>query len=146
MRSLHGEAPGELLALPDVRGDAREPSLCGVTLPDHHPVPADRTTTPGVLAMSARGRRGEYVANHELRYVYRCAGCWAARHVSFGRTSAPVRLLDKLPPGWAILECESMDPADRNAPVLFWLCSACAETPEESRALAVMRHPIRIVS
>lgn len=94
--------------------------------------------------VTARGRRGEYIAGHELRYVYRCAACQAARQVSFGKTSAPVRLLDGMPAGWVVLKCELLQD-DARAPMCFWLCSACTATPDESRALAVLRHPIRIL-
>jgi hypothetical protein len=41
-----------------------------------------------------------------------------------------------------VLNCES---TDSNAPLAFWLCSGCAATPDESRALAALRHPIRVV-
>lgn len=91
-----------------------------------------------------RVRRGEYVATpQDLQYVYRCAACCAERRVSFGRMNAPVRLLTGLPAGWMMLNCES---TDQNVPMHLWLCSGCAATPEESRALAAMRHPIRILS
>ena len=89
-----------------------------------------------------RDRRGEYVAGAELQYVYRCAACGAERWRSFGRLNAPVRLLTGLPAGWVMLNCES---SDQNVPMHFWLCSGCAATPEESRALAALRHPIRIL-
>ena len=99
-----------------------------------------------------RVRRGEYGAGAELRYVYRCAACCAERQVSFGKTSAPVRLSSKLPSGWVPLPCESLarpieslDPPSTNLPLMLWLCSGCAATPEESRAVAALRHPIRIL-
>lgn len=93
--------------------------------------------------VSARGRRGEYVATtQELQYVYRCAACKTERRVSFGKNNAPVRLLTGMPAGWVMLNCQSMN---QNVPMHFWLCSGCAATPEESRALAALRHPIRIL-
>ena len=105
-----------------------------------------------------RGRRiaparGNYVAaKTELQYVYRCAACNTERRVSFGERSAPVRLSKWLPPGWTLLRCESLvqdEPKDLGpplpGPMAFWLCGVCTTTPEESKAIAVLRHPIRLV-
>jgi len=95
---------------------------------------------PSNARVTARGRRGEYLAGHELRYTYRCAACQTSRQVSFGKwESAPVRLREGMPAGWVLLECEPLEAT--SALICCWLCATCAATPDESRALAVLRHP-----
>lgn len=45
---------------------------------------------------------------------------------------------------WMRLDCETSTTSSWHRaalPLVLWLCPTCAETPEESRALAALRHP-----
>ena len=91
-----------------------------------------------------------------LRYVFRCAACEATERVAIktvveGERAEPMYqpLWDAAPTGWTMLACESLElwtTAEQKMPMTFWLCPACSATPERSRALAALRHPIRILA
>ena len=69
-------------------------------------------------------------------YVHRCAACASERVVEAMTVHAP--------PGWERLRCDAVR---SGGPLVFvWLCGACAEAPEESRAFVSLRLGIRILS
>lgn len=97
--------------------------------------------------MARRGQRG-YMPKRVFaaRHVYRCAACTAECPVEFGPSQRPIRLRDNMPPGWTFLNVELLRETQHPVRFDFWLCASCSKTPQESRALAALRHPIRILA
>lgn len=86
-----------------------------------------------------------------MRRVYRCAACEAEAHAAWVSAGEFSKMAPP-PVGWEALSCDILVEAVRALPRLpvvhwvYWLCPSCAATPDESRALAVLRHPIRLRS
>lgn len=92
---------------------------------------------------------------NRIRFTYRCAACGLEnpstvelRRGHRRRPSAVTRdrLLASLPEGWTALWCVSTKTDDVAAKWNLWFCPACSETPDQSRVVAAMRHPVRIES
>jgi hypothetical protein len=78
-------------------------------------------------------------------YVFRCAACPAAQRLEFRGSDWYSQLhAGALPTGWSFFNASTARTA--GTPVRFWLCPVCTATPEESRAVAALRHGNMIVS